>query len=106
MSSSHASKNLAVSRETVVGVQGSLAPAVGLVFQAVRGDHHEDEVGQVKVLLPLGPVGVQGALLLVVPFGSWGQQPSGQGAPDLAWRVLRRHVAQGVERVGWYPEGF
>ena len=67
---------MAVLREAVVGVQGSFAAAVGLVLQAVGGDHHEDEVGQVQVLLPLGPVGprVRGPLLLVVPFGPWGQQ--------------------------------
>lgn len=52
-------------REAVVCVQSSLASACGLSLQAVRWDHHEDEVRQ-GLLLPLVQVvQIQAFVLLI-----------------------------------------
>lgn len=52
-------------REAVVCVQSSLASACGLGLQAVRRDHHEDEVRQ-GLLLPLVQVVQIQALVLLI----------------------------------------
>lgn len=52
-------------RETVVCVQSSLASTCGLSLQAVRWDHHEDEVRQVLFLSLVQVIQIQAFVLLI-----------------------------------------
>lgn len=69
------------SPEAVIGVQGPLLPlpALARVVQPVRGDHHEDEVGVVVVLLLLEASEIPTAVIVLTVDtcgrGGGGQSP-------------------------------